>query len=166
VNPLWDYFWPCFAAGLVVGGPTGLVAFRRRSRRNVALVIGGVAALGLAALWHGPLGGAGHFEAKVQYAIEKNLSYYEMRQVSAHLHHGPLTREIVLWGPADDFQRGELVALMDELPGVSSASWSPGAIGTPLILEGLAVSVVGFLFGLLLAYLFELRRRHNAQWKW
>jgi hypothetical protein len=166
VNPLWDYFWPCFAAGLLVGGPTGLVAFRRRSRRNAALIVGMAATLALAALWHGPVGGARHFEGKVQYAIQKNLIYYEMTRVSAHLHHGPLTREVVLSGPADDFQRGELVALMDELPGVSSATWSSSEAGMPLILEGLAVSVVGFLFGLLLAYLFELRRRHNAQWTW
>lgn len=165
MNPMWDYFWPCFAAGLLVGGPTGLVAFRR-GRRNAALAIGVVAALALAGLWHGPLGGARRFEAQVQYSIEKNLVYYEMTKVSAHLHHGPLTREVLLSGPADDFQRGELVALIDELPGVSSASWSPDAIGTPLIVEGLSVSVVGFLFGLLLAYLAELRRRYNAQWKW
>jgi hypothetical protein len=26
--------------------------------------------------------------------------------------------------------------------------------------------VVGFLFGLLVAYLIELRRRYNAQWNW
>jgi hypothetical protein len=26
--------------------------------------------------------------------------------------------------------------------------------------------VLGFLFGLLLAYLIELRRRYNAQWTW
>ena len=166
MNPLWDYLWPCFAAGLLIGGPTGLVGFRRRSRRNAVLAVGVIAALALAALWHGPVGGARRFDAQVQSAIQKNLIYYEMTRVSAHLHHGPLTREIVLSGPADDFQRGELVALMDELPGVSSASWSSDAVGTPLILEGLAVSVVGFLFGLLLAYLAELRRRHNAQWKW
>jgi hypothetical protein len=166
VNPLWDYFWPCFAAGLLVGGPAGLVAFRRRSRRNVALASGVVAALALAALWHGPLGGAGRLEVQVQAAIQKNLVYYEMTKVSAHLHHGPLTREVLLSGPADDFQRVELAALIDQLPGVSSASWSSEAVGTPLIVEGLAVSVVGFLFGLLLAYLAELRRRYNAQWKW
>ena len=166
MNPLWDYFWPCFAAGLLVGGPTGLVAFRRRLRRNAAFIIGLLVALALASLWHGPLGGARRFEGKVQHAIQQNLIYYEMTKVSAHLHHAPLTREVLLSGPADDFQRVELAALIDELPGVSSASWSPDAVGTPLLLEGLAVSVVGFLFGLLLAYLAEIRRRHNAQWKW
>jgi hypothetical protein len=28
------------------------------------------------------------------------------------------------------------------------------------------VAVLGFLFGLLVAYLVELRRRYNAQWNW
>jgi membrane associated rhomboid family serine protease len=73
---LWSYFWPCFAAGLLVGAPIGTIAFRRRSRRNVALTIG---------------------------------------------------------------------------------------VGLSL---ALAVAFAGFLFGLVLAYLVELRRRHNAQWNW
>jgi hypothetical protein len=28
------------------------------------------------------------------------------------------------------------------------------------------VSVLGFVVGLILAYVVELRRRYNAQWKW
>jgi hypothetical protein len=35
-----------------------------------------------------------------------------------------------------------------------------------LLLEAGIVSVAGFLVGLLLAYVIELRRRYNAQWKW
>jgi hypothetical protein len=81
------------------------------------------------------------------------------------LHHDPLTRRVELSGPADDFQRSELARLMDEIPGVSGATWSSGR-GIPLIAEGLAVTLLGFLLGLLLAYLVELRRRHNAQWNW
>ena len=55
---------------------------------------------------------------------------------------------------------------MSQLPGVSRAQWTPSPVGPPLLLEGSAVSVLGFLFGLLLAYLVELHRRYNAQWKW
>jgi hypothetical protein len=36
----------------------------------------------------------------------------------------------------------------------------------PLIVEACAVSLAGFLFGLTLAYLVELRRRANAEWRW
>jgi len=166
MNALWSYFWPCFAAGLLLGGPAGTIAFRRRSRRTPSLAAGLVLSLILAALWHGPLGGAAHLEADVQRDIQRTLTYYEMTQVTGHLHHGPLTRHVNLSGPADDFQRESLVRFMNQIPGVRDASWSSDDGGLPLIAEGLAVALLGFLIGLLLAYLFELRRRYNAQWNW
>jgi uncharacterized membrane protein len=36
----------------------------------------------------------------------------------------------------------------------------------PLFVEAFAVALVGFLAGLILAYLVELRRRSNAEWRW
>jgi hypothetical protein len=165
MNAFWGYFWPCFAAGLLVGGPAGTIAFRRRSGRYAALAIALAVALVLAALWHGPLGGAARFEAKVEHDIQQTLAHYEMTQVTAHLHHGPLTRCVMLSGPGDDFQRLGLAEFMVAIPGVGCATWA-SAGGTPLIIEGLGVAVLGFLFGLLLAYLAELRRRYNLQWNW
>jgi hypothetical protein len=35
-----------------------------------------------------------------------------------------------------------------------------------LIAEGGIAAILGFLLGLLVAYLMELRRRFNAQWNW
>ena len=96
----------------------------------------------------------------------QTLDYYEMTKVTAHLHHGPLTRRLILSGPADDFQSSELVRIMGDLPGVSNARWSAKGGGLPLIVEGMAAAVLGFLLGLLLAYLVELRRRYNSQWNW
>jgi hypothetical protein len=55
---------------------------------------------------------------------------------------------------------------MDQVPGVGSTSWSPQGSAMPLIVEAAVVATVGFLLALLLAYLFELRRRYNAQWNW
>jgi hypothetical protein len=166
VSILWSYFWPCFAAGLLVGGPVGTIAFRRRSRRNIALAIGVCVSLALAALWHGPLGAADRLATQIEHDARVVLDHYEMTQVAAHLHHGPLSRRLILAGPADDFQTTELVRLMSELPGVSSAQWTKNPTGLPLLAEAFAVAIAGFLFGLLLAYLVELRRRHNAQWGW
>jgi hypothetical protein len=166
MNALWTYFWPCFAAGLIAGGPAGTIAFRRRAKRNWALGVGAIVALVLALLWHGPLGGASRLEARIQRGIDQTLTYYEMTQVSGHLSHNPLTRRVLLAGTADDFQRSELVRLMNQAPGVASTTWSKTGGGTPLILEAAAVALVGFLLGLLLAYLVELRRRYNAQWNW
>jgi len=117
-------------------------------------------------LWHGPLGAADRFTGQVEHQARFVLDHYEMTQIAAHLHHGPLSRRLIMAGPADDFQTTELVRLMSELPGVSVAQWTKEPAGVPLLAEGLAVGIVGFLFGLLLAYLVELRRRYNAQWNW
>ena len=166
MNTLWAYFWPPLGAGLAVGVIAGAVAFRRRRRRYVILALGVIVSLALAALWHGPIGGADRFSTEVERGLRKTLVYYEMTQVTAQLHRAPLTRRVLLSGPADDFQRSELSRLIDQVPGVAGASWSSRAGGLPLIVEGGALAVLGFLFGLLLAYLIELRRRYNAQWNW
>jgi hypothetical protein len=166
MNVLWSYFWPAFAAGLLVGGVAGSIAFRRKARRNRALALGLLASLAFAALWHGPLGAADRFSSAVELSARQTLDAFEMTRITAHLHHAPLTRRLVLAGTADDFQTSELVRLMSQLPGVSRAQWSAAKGGPPLILEGIGVGMLGFLFGLLLAYLVELRRRYNAQWNW
>jgi hypothetical protein len=166
VNALWSYFWPLFAAGLVIGAVAGSVGYRRRGKGAWALGLGILASLGTAALWHGPLGAAHRFTTTVEGSARKTLDDYEMTEVTAHLHRGPLTRTLVLTGPADDFQASELVRIMGALPGVSSARWTDKNAGLPLILEAAGATIAGFLLGLLLAYLIELRRRYNAQWNW
>lgn len=162
---LWSYLWPALAAGLAVGLAIGIFAFRRK-RRKVLLLVGFGAAVGLALLWHAPLGGAHRFAAKVESDARLTLDNYEMWKVTAHLERGPLTRRLLLAGPADDFQSSELVRIMGTLSGVSSARWSDAGHGTPLILEGAGIALLGYLLGLLVAYLIELRRRYNLQWNW
>jgi hypothetical protein len=166
MSALWTYFWPIFAAGLVIGAIARTVAFRRPSKRNAVLGCGVLAAIAAAALWHGPLGGANQFTDRVERGARQALDYYEMTQVTARLQRGPLSRRLILTGKADDFQHSELVRVLDQLPGVSSVSWSANRSGFPLIAEAALIAIAGFLFGMLLAYLIELHRRYNAQWKW
>ena len=166
MNAAWSYFWPVIAAGLLFGAISGLVGFRRRSKRNIKLAIGLMAAFALVAVWHGPFGAADRFAGQVERDVRATLVNNEIPQVSGHLHQDPLTRRIALSGPADDFQRSELVRIIGGLPGVSTASWSKASGGLPLVAEACIVALLGFLTGLLLAYLVELRRRYNAQWKW
>ncbi len=182
---LWSYFWPVFAVGLAIGAIAGSVAFRsiiippkdrlagdtlsfayNQPRRRLALIAGFLAVLAAAALWHGPLGGAAQYSSRVERGARQALDYYEMTKVTAQLQRHPLSRSLVLTGPADDFQRSELVRVLDQLPGVSSVSWTNQRGGLPLIAEGALAAFAGFLLGLMLAYLVELRRRYNAQWKW
>jgi hypothetical protein len=181
----WSYLWPVLVMGFVVGAAAGSIAYRVRilppidhtsrekrlvpqnsRKRMLALASGLAVALALAALWHGPLGAANRLSVQVERSARQALDHFEMYKVSAHLHHGPLTRRLILAGPADDFQSSELVRIMSATPGASGAQWSDDRAGLPLILEGAGAAVLGFLFGLLLAYLVELRRRHNAQWDW
>ena len=165
MNAFWTYFWPPACAGLVIGIIAGAIAFRSRRKRIVALAAGLLVTIGLAVLWHGPLGGSDEFAATVEQSVRASLIYNEIPEVSGHLHRGPLTRRVLLSGPADDFQRSELVRIIGDLPGVESTSWS-GGTGVPLIVEGGIAAVLGFLLGLLVAYLRELRRRYNANWNW
>lgn len=166
MNTLWSYFWPIIAEASVIGVVAGSIAFRRRKKRNLAFASGLVVALALAALWHGPLGAAQRLTTRIERDARATLNFYEMSEVTAHLHRGPLSRHLVLSGPGDDFQRNELARTMDTLPGVSSAGWSNTAGGPPLIAEAAAAAILGFLSGLLLAYLIALHRRYNAQWNW
>ena len=160
---LWTYFWPVVAVGLLLGAVLGSAALRRR--RMMLAGIGVALAVAAAGLWHGPLGAADRFATSIDRTARAVLVDWEMGQVEAHLARGPLSRRLMLSGPADDFQRGELVRIMSTIPGVTSATWS-NYRGLPLIVEAALASVLGFLVGLLLAYLVELHRRHNAQWNW
>lgn len=166
MNAFWSYFWPPFCAGLVVAVIAGAIGFpRRRDKRNRIFAIAALVSIALALIWHGPLGAANRFVNEVNRSIRAAVVYNYIPEVSGHVQRGPLTRHVLLSGPADDFQRGQLVEIISDLPGVESASWSAGG-GLPLIVEGGIASVLGFLCGLVLAYLREIRRRYNANWNW
>ena len=59
-----------------------------------------------------------------------------MTQVTGHLQHGPLTRRVILSGPADDFQRSELARLHGSDSGGERRELVGQAGGLPLIVEG------------------------------
>ena len=80
------------------------------------------------ALWHGPLGHGERFAASVEGYARAQLDHDEMTQVQAHLQRDPLKRRLILSGPADDFQREEIVRRMLLVPGVGEAVWDPGSL--------------------------------------
>lgn len=169
MSPPFEYFWPSFAVGAVAGAIVATIVFRARFVRVArwAWLGGGIlAALAASVLWSGPLGAGDRFIARVEADARLTLDNYEMTQVSARLGRSPLTRTLMLSGPADDLQRSELVRILGTLPGVSEARWTPGRRALPLVAEGGLAVLAGFLLGLFLAYLLELHRRYNAQWNW
>lgn len=167
MNFLWDQFWPAVTAAIVIGVIAGSYAFRQKLSRNRNLaLLGGVAAMLLAAfLWVGPAGGGERFADAVDRQAQQVLVNYEVPQFQARVQRDPLARTVLLSGPADDFQRGELARIMEVVPGVAKATWGSKA-GLPLLLEVELAALVSFSLGLLLAYLLELRRRSRAQWSW
>lgn len=139
--------------------------------RRVLLAIGAVAAVAEAVLWNGPGGAGQRFAQQVDARARFTLDHYEMTQVQARSARDPIRRQLLLSGAADDFQRAELLRIMKDIPGVGSVKWQDrpernGATPPPLVAEAIGLSLVGFLIGLLLAYLVQWRRRANAQWRW
>lgn len=97
-------------------------------RRRTILLLGLAATVGFSALWHGPLG-AGEKLARLSEASARHtLDYYELPMVQAHMQRGPLARRLILSGPADEFQRSELVRILDETPGVLEVGWDPASL--------------------------------------
>ena len=96
---------------------------------RLTIFAAGVAAtLGAGALWHGPLGAGDRLASRADAVARATLDHYEMPAVSAKLERSPLSRTMILSGPADSFQRAELVRILREIPGVAAVRWDPGSL--------------------------------------
>jgi len=95
--------------------------------RKAMLALGALATVGAAELWHGPLGAAADLQATTERRARNLLDYYELPQVTARMDDRPLTRRLILNGPADDFQRRALVEKVGQLPGVNEVRWDPAS---------------------------------------
>lgn len=97
-------------------------------RRSLVLTLGGLATVAFTALWHGPIGAAERLAARASNEARAQLDHDEMTQVQAHLQRDPLSRRLLLSGPADDFQRHEIVRRMEALPAIGDAKWTTPAV--------------------------------------
>lgn len=134
-------------------------------RPSTALAMGLLATLVATALWHGP-GGAGARAGKaLDHETRAMLDHYEMQAISARVQHDPLTRRIVLDGPADAFQRAEISRMSEDLPGVLTTHWigsSDRSRALPLLAEAMLLALASFAAGAVIAYIAALRRRSKA----
>ena len=96
--------------------------------RRQTLLIGAAITLAIAELYHGPLGAADELENRIESQARRVLDVNEMTQVQARLADRPLRRTLILSGPADDFQRSELVRVLGTLPGVGGVEWDPASL--------------------------------------
>ena len=131
-------------------------------KRNPALALGIASTLAAAFLWHGPGGAGERLAGSIDRTMRATLDYYEMPQVAARTQRDPLTRRLMLDGPADDFPRSEIKRISLEVPGVAAAHWAgprdpPRAL--PLLAEVMLMALACFAIGVVLAYIAALRRR-------
>lgn len=91
-------------------------------------LVGIAAVLGSTALWHGPLGAGDRMAQRAELIARRTLDHYELPMIQARLQRQPLTRRLMLSGPADDFQRAELVRILDEIPGVIKVRWDAASL--------------------------------------
>lgn len=131
-------------------------------------LLGIAATIGFAGLWHGPLGAGERFADRADIIAKRTMDYNLVPQIHAVMQRKPLARRIVLSGPADEFQRMESLRIMDDIPGIIDVRWTrkdgsyaAGATILPLAIEAQLLALAGFALGLIIAYLFELRRRAN-----
>jgi len=96
--------------------------------RTLIFLSGVAATIAASALWHGPLGAGERLATRAEKIARATLDYYEMSAVSARLARHPLSRVIILSGPADDFQRSELLRIMGQVPGVNEVRWDPASL--------------------------------------
>ena len=97
------------------------------SRRSI-LLAGLAACLAFTALWHGPLGAGERMAARAEVIARRTLDYYELPMIQVHMQRDPLERRLILSGPADSFQRAELVRILNDVPGVLDVRWDPDSL--------------------------------------
>lgn len=133
------------------------------------LLIGLALTIGFAGLWHAPLGAGERMAAHAEDITQRTLTKYEMTGVTGRYERGPLARRLSLSGKVDDFQREELVRILNEVPGVLGVYWldaggkPPADRGfvLPLAIEAQLFALLGFAIGMIIMYIVELRRRAN-----
>ena len=96
--------------------------------RGTIILIGIAATIAETALWHGPMGAGDRMAARAETIARRTLDYYELPMIQAQMQRSPLTRRLILSGPADDFQREELVRILDDIPGVLEVRWDPASL--------------------------------------
>jgi hypothetical protein len=130
-----------------------------------ALSFGVAAVLAATALWHGP-GGAGERLANgIDREVRQMLDANDAPPVVARMQRGELMRRVIFRGQGDDFQRGEMVRLAEELPGVAEARWNrPRGFRwypLPLLVESMTMALIAFAVGAIVAYVGALRARNR-----
>lgn len=99
---------------------------------RIAVLALGIAAVALETfLWHAPLGAGDRLAERAEARARLTLKSYDLPAIHVRMDRDPLRRRLVLSGPATDFQRSELVRMLDNVPGVLEVRWDPASPPIP-----------------------------------
>jgi hypothetical protein len=138
--------------------------------RTVKFLIGLAVALLAGWIWHGPAGQGERLAAGIHADARNLVAQAELPGITVNRESGPLSRDLVISGTANDLQReglGSGFGIKDYARAttrVGKVRWDdePKAFSLPLIAETLAVTAIFYLLGFALgALLFNRRERHS-----
>ena len=96
--------------------------------RKLILPLGRLAVIAETFLLHGPGGAGERVAATIERAAHTEIRRLELPLVRARVERGPLTRSLVLSGPADSFQQVELARILSSISGIGDARWATPAV--------------------------------------
>lgn len=128
---------------------------------TLKFLVGVAAVSGLAWIHHGPLGNGEAFVRGLEGQARTAVAATEVPGIEVRLGRDPLSRQAILSGEADAFQRegqGELKGINDlvgEIEGISGVRWTdePEERSIPLLLETWLQVLLAYLVGLGVAWL-------------
>ena len=134
------------------------------------IVAGLLLALLLAWIWHGPAGQGEKLVGRIEADARNLVAQTNLPGIAVTAQRNPLSRNLVISGPANDLQReglGSQNGVMDyarAAPNVGNVRWDDEKAGfsLPLLAETMIVAALAFLVGFGLATpLFNRRRKHS-----
>ena len=138
----------------------------------VKFLIGLAAVTAMGWLQHGPLGAGDAYLDKIEHEAQAAVAKTEL-PVQVRMERDPLSRNAILSGQADAFQKegqGSLKGINDivkETEGVAGISWADdssdgGSRSMPLLVETLVPLILAYLLGLAAGWFFLGRTKHEG----
>lgn len=139
-------------------------------KASAKLLTGLAAALVAGWAWHGPAGQGGAFANKLAGAAQQRVAMTELPAIAVAPERDPLSRRMVVSGPANDLQRdglGSQWGVKDyaaSIDGVSGVRWDDEEAGftLPLLAEILILCAIAYFVGFGLGKLVFGRRRRTS----
>jgi hypothetical protein len=140
--------------------------------RLLRFLIGLAAVLLMGWIWHGPAGRGATFVAAVETRASAVVAQAELPGIAVRLERHPLSRNAILSGPADDFQRHGmadepgLIGRVAAVSGVGGVKWNDeprrGGWALPLLAETLLQLLLAYAIGFGIGAIFFARPKRTS----